>query len=144
MERQVTESGLPPLPEPDMQIFRIRLPEKLSPQTFTGCRFVWQPLNAIRALRLEPLIDGPIFGELEPAPTASLEMLDQTLTDIPVDLPAGPVWVSNREVRLPAAQLLVDLANEFRYRLPGDCTCPLLHHRWQASLYAAGWPATYC
>jgi hypothetical protein len=42
-----------------------------------------------QALFLEPLIDGPIFGELEPALTASLEVLDQTLTNIPVDLPVA-------------------------------------------------------
>jgi hypothetical protein len=38
-----------------------------------------------QALFFEPLKDGPIVRELEPALTASLEMLNQPLTDIPAD-----------------------------------------------------------
>jgi hypothetical protein len=42
-----------------------------------------------QALFLEPLKDGPVFRELEPALTAPLEMLDQSLTDILVDFLVG-------------------------------------------------------
>ena len=69
------------------------------------------------SLFLKPLKDGPIFRKLKPTLTAALEMVDQTVPNIPVDLPVGTLRVSNREVVLPASYLLVDLANEFRHRL---------------------------
>jgi hypothetical protein len=88
-----------------------------------------------QALFLEPLINGPIFGELEPVLTASLERFDQALTDTPVDLPAGP-GRANREVILPSFQLLVDLANEFGAGLK-HCTLLVNSRRLSRSLFTA-------
>jgi hypothetical protein len=52
-------------------------PEKLFHQTFTDMPFRFTAAQRDRALFLEPLKDGPIFREPEPALTASLEILDQ-------------------------------------------------------------------
>jgi hypothetical protein len=46
-------------------------------------------------LLLEPLKDGAIFGELESALTAALEVLYQTLPNVPVDLPVGGLRISD-------------------------------------------------
>jgi hypothetical protein len=48
-----------------------------------------------RPLLFEPLKNGSIFGKLESAPTASLEVLYQTLSNIPIDLPAGGLPISD-------------------------------------------------
>jgi hypothetical protein len=64
----------------------------------------------------EMAIRAVMQGELESTLTASLEMVNQALAHIPVDLPVGGSRIANREVVLPALQLLVDLANEFRRR----------------------------
>src|SRR5712672_3574519 len=107
-----------------MQISRIRLSRKALASDIQRMPFRFAAAQRDQPLLFEPLKNGSIFGELESTLTASLEMLDQTLPNVPVDLPVGGLRISDGKVVLPASQLPVDFADEFCDRfvaLPAVC-----------------------
>jgi hypothetical protein len=76
-----------------MQISRIRLSRKALASDIQRMPFRFAAAQRDQPLLFEPFKNGPIFGKLESALTASLKMFDQTLPYVPVDPPVGGLGI---------------------------------------------------